>query len=73
MRAATVAKQTGKQKQPQPETTTVRVHLDDGQDISELASLEGRSAADVYREYCAAMIREKLTARLKKRLDDLKK
>ena len=69
---APVPKETSKRK-PQPETTTVRVHLEDGQDISELASLESRSAADVFREYCAGIIRQKLRERMEKRLGDLKK
>ncbi len=59
-------------RKPQPETTTLRVHLPDGQDISELAAMENRSAADVYRDYCSELIRQKLKERMQNRLKDLK-
>jgi hypothetical protein len=60
-----------KPKGVKPSFTTLRVYESDGEDISELAGLEKKTAADVYREYCAPVIRKLLKSRMEARLKKL--
>jgi hypothetical protein len=60
-----------KAKGVKPSFTTFRVYESDGEDLSDLAGLEGKTAADVYREHCAPVIRRLLKARMEARLKKL--
>lgn len=51
--------------------TTFRIYEADGEDLSDLSSLEGKTAADVYREHCAPIIRKLLKSRMEERLKKL--
>ena len=53
------------------EYTTFRIHAADGENLSELASLEGTTIAELYRELCAPLVRKRLIAKAKERLEKL--
>ena len=61
----------GKGKETKPGFTTFRVYEEDGENLSDLAGLLNQTAADVYREHCAPIIRKLLQERLKERLKRL--
>jgi hypothetical protein len=61
----------GKSKDAKPGFTTFRIYEADGEDLSDLASLEGETAADVYQKHCAPVIRKLLKTRMEERLRKL--
>ena len=50
-------------KDEAPQWSTLRVELDDATEMAKLAKLEGGTIAEVYREVCAPVVRERLRAR----------
>jgi hypothetical protein len=56
---------------PEPDYTTFRVFADDGEDISDLARLMGKTIAEVYRELCAPLIRGRRVKLLREQLSSL--
>lgn len=71
---AMAEKPDGKAKQPgtRPGYTTFRIYEKDGEDLSELASLTGRTISEVYRERCAPIIRKLVIEETERRLKELK-
>jgi hypothetical protein len=51
--------------------TTFRIYEQDGEDFSDFAALEGKTAADTYREHVAPLIKKLLRARMEARLKKL--
>ena len=60
-------------KGPKPDYTTFRIFAEDGEDLSDLADLEGKTIAELYRELCAPLIRKRRIQRMEERLKRLKK
>lgn len=57
---------------PDVEYTTFRVYADDGEDISDLADMEKKTIAELYRELCAPLIRKRRIQRTEEKLKRLK-
>lgn len=55
-----------------PQYTTLRFFQEDGEDISDLADMEGKTIAQLYRELCAPVIRQRRIALMEERLKRLK-
>ena len=52
--------------------TTIRLFVPDGEDLSDLADMEGKTIAEMYRELCAALIRKRRIALTEEKLKRLK-
>jgi len=72
MRGALMAEKKPARAKPDPEYTTFRVFADDGEDISDLARLSGKTIAELYREVCAPLIRARRLKELEEQLKRLK-
>lgn len=55
------------------EFTTFRLFAEDGEALSDLASLERKTIAEIYRELCAPIIHKRLMAKTEEKLKRLKK
>jgi hypothetical protein len=55
-----------------PEYTTFRIYAEDGEDISDLAQMEGKTISDLYRELCAPLIRKRRIQKTEEKLRRLK-
>ena len=53
--------------------TTFRVFADDGEDLSDLADMEGKTIAQLYRELCAPLIRKRRIQKTEEKLARLKR
>lgn len=54
------------------EFTTFRIYAEDGEDLSDLAQMEGKTISDLYRELCAPLIRKRRITRTEEKLKRLK-
>jgi hypothetical protein len=52
--------------------STFRLYADDAEDLSDLAGMEGKTVADLYRELCAPLIRRRRIQRTEEKLKRLK-
>jgi hypothetical protein len=68
-----VSKPTGKKKLDAADYTTFRVYATDGEDLSDLAAMEGKTIADLYRELIAPIIRKRRIQKTEEKLRRLKK
>lgn len=71
MSVATVAEDKATGKDAKVGFTTFRIYEADGEDLSDLAKLENKTAADVFRDLCAPLIRKLLKERMEERLKKL--
>lgn len=55
------------------EYTTFRLFAEDGEALSDLASLERKTIAELFRELCAPLIRKRLTQKTEEKLKRLKR
>ncbi len=55
------------------EYTTLRLYADDGEDLSDLADMEEKTIAEMYRLLCAALVRERRIKKTEEKLNRLKK
>ena len=60
-------------KKPDAEYTTFRLYAEDGEDLSDLAAMEGKTISELYREVCAPLIRKRRIQRTEEKLRRLKK
>lgn len=61
-----------KGKKEDKEYTTFRIYADDGEDLSDLASMEDKTISELYREVCAPLIRKRRIQRTEEKLNRLK-
>ena len=59
-------------KKPDVEYTTLRFYAQDGEELSELASAEKKTIAEVYRELLAPLVKKRLIQRTEERLRKMK-
>lgn len=52
--------------------TTFRIYEEHGENLSDLAALLGKTAADVYEQFCAGVIRDVLRKEMEAKLKKLK-
>jgi hypothetical protein len=73
MSVTTVAEKPNDVKSKDKEAyTTMRLYVADGEDLSDLADMEGKTIAQLYRELCAPLIRKRRIAKTEEKLRRLK-